>query len=80
MRVLLRKTVLVCDLSSECELTPVELGLLCASVKAWRRAGTGRNRGRGRLEATILDLDKDRRDVLVDGLAHFSAHVQGEAE
>lgn len=31
------------------------LGLLAACVLAFRRAGTGRNRGRGRLQARLLD-------------------------
>lgn len=31
------------------------LGLLAACVLAWRRAGTGRNRGRGRLQANLLE-------------------------
>lgn len=34
-----------------------ELALLAASVKALRRAGTGRNRGRGRLTARLCDAD-----------------------
>ncbi|WP_299757770.1 RAMP superfamily CRISPR-associated protein [uncultured Chloroflexus sp.] len=33
------------------------LALVAACVLAWRRAGTGRNRGRGRLQAHLLDSD-----------------------
>lgn len=33
--------------------TSLDLALLAATVLAWRRAGTGRNRGRGRLKAYL---------------------------
>lgn len=78
MRVLLRETVLVCDLYSDEQLSDLEFGLLSAAIKAWRRAGTGRNRGRGRLQASILDMDQDGREVLASGIEHFSAYIQGE--
>jgi hypothetical protein len=60
MRVILRQTTFTADL----ELTPSTddkrvredaLALLAASVMALRRAGTGRNRGRGRLRANLED-------------------------
>lgn len=35
--------------------TPRDLALLAAAALAWRRAGTGRNRGRGRLRAWLND-------------------------
>ena len=55
MRVILR------DMSFEAELTlpdslgERERGLLAACVRAFRRAGSGRNRGRGRLAAELYD-------------------------
>ncbi len=55
MRVLLRQTTLTATLSCQRELTSVELGLLAAATLALRRGGTGRNRGRGRVRADLLD-------------------------
>jgi hypothetical protein len=56
MRVLLRETALVAPLAF---VRPPEdrdkaLALLAACVLSLRRAGTGRNRGRGRLEASLV--------------------------
>lgn len=57
MRVILRQTPFEARLLSDGELQPDELGLLAASVLAFRRAGTGRNRGRGKLMADLTDAD-----------------------
>ncbi len=54
MRVILRKTVFSSELYGR-DLKKEELALLAASVLALRRAGTGRNRGRGQLKADLLD-------------------------
>lgn len=56
LRVILRDTPFeaVIDLT---DAAADELALLAASVKALRRAGTGRNRGRGRLTACLCDTD-----------------------
>jgi CRISPR/Cas system CSM-associated protein Csm3 (group 7 of RAMP superfamily) len=55
LRLVLRGTVLTSRLAFRQEPTEDDLALLAATVKALRRAGTGRNRGRGRLRAELLD-------------------------
>lgn len=55
MRVILRGTVFRALLEFVVEPQPDDLALLAACVKALRRAGTGRNRGRGRVQAELLD-------------------------
>jgi hypothetical protein len=47
--------------------------LLAASVSALRRAGTGRNRGRGRVRATLLD--PQGTDVTQSYLERFCQEV-----
>ena len=58
MRVILRETQFFAKLHSPEDLTDEEEGILAASVLALRRAGTGRNRGRGLLQADLLDNSK----------------------
>ena len=57
MRVILRGTVFWADL--EFMEPPIEddKALLSACIKAFRRVGTGRNRGRGRISAVIYDIN-----------------------
>lgn len=57
MRVILRGTAFESRLDFVQTPTEDDLALLAACVKAFRRAGTGRNRGRGRLKAELLDAD-----------------------
>lgn len=60
MRVLVRELTLVADLAFEGDLSQSEQALLAACALALRRAGTGRNRGRGRLKEVRLfrgDID-----------------------
>lgn len=58
MRVIVRETAFTAELSFlydiEGEAYAVDRGLLAACAKALRRAGTGRNRGRGRLRTDLL--------------------------
>lgn len=54
-RVILRQTPFVAALRFQTEPEADDLALLAACVKALRRAGSGRNRGRGRLRAELLD-------------------------
>lgn len=54
MRVLLRETELIAELDFRQEPSLIEWALLAACVRGVRRGGTGRNRGRGRLDATLL--------------------------
>lgn len=67
MRVVLRGTVLDARLDFSREPTVDDLALLAACVKAFRRAGIGRNRGRGKLEAELRDA---KGQVVTD--KHFS--------
>lgn len=53
VRVILRGTPFEASLHFSRKLTSQEKGLLAACVKGFRRAGTARNRGRGRLNARM---------------------------
>jgi len=55
LRLVLRGTIFTSRLTFTQEPTDDDLALLAATVKALRRAGTGRNRGRGRVQAELLD-------------------------
>lgn len=55
MRVILRGTPFDATLSFRDPPSKDELALLAACVKALRRAGTGRNRGRGKLTAELFE-------------------------
>jgi CRISPR/Cas system CSM-associated protein Csm3 (group 7 of RAMP superfamily) len=57
MRVILRETPFEAQLSFQQTPSDDERALLAACVKALRRAGTGRNRGRGKLTADLFDAD-----------------------
>ncbi|MBU0511278.1 MAG: hypothetical protein KJ638_06190, partial [Chloroflexi bacterium] len=58
MRVILRETVFEAPLSFSETPTPDDLALLAACIKAFRRAGTGRTRGRGHVVAELLDTNR----------------------
>ncbi len=55
MRVILRDTPFEAEMSFfyDLEAEPLDKALLAACVRAFRRGGTGRNRGRGRLQAQL---------------------------
>lgn len=55
LRVVLREVRFEAPLRFDRPLEDLERALLAATVLAWRRAGTGRNRGRGRLRAWLED-------------------------
>lgn len=57
MRVVLRGTVFWASLDFVVDPAPDEQALMVACIKALRRAGTGRNRGTGRLRADLFDTD-----------------------
>lgn len=94
IRVVLRQTVF----EAELEYRPrqanpaqrqVDLALLAACVKGWRRAGTARNRGLGRLCAALLEGDEDvtqhyfgqfRHTVLAQTRTTQSGPAQGDAD
>jgi len=54
-RVILRRTVFYAEMRLPDTLTDHQRGLIAACVKGLRRAGLARNRGRGRLQASIVD-------------------------
>ncbi|GIV92080.1 MAG: hypothetical protein KatS3mg056_0789 [Chloroflexus sp.] len=57
LRVVLPGTMFEATLEFAAEPDAQTLALLVACILAWRRAGTGRNRGRGRLQARLIDSD-----------------------
>jgi len=57
MRVIVRQTTFISKLHCSKMLDAKEIALLSAAVMALRRAGTGRNRGRGHLQADLLDAE-----------------------
>lgn len=76
-RVILRDTPFEAALSFLADPTPDDLGLLAACVKALRRAGTGRNRGRGELAAQLCDAQG--QDVTSTHFDRFQKVVRQEA-
>lgn len=62
MRILLRGVELEAPITFDKPLTPDQLYLLTAAVLDLRRAGTGRNRGRGWVEAELLG-DKPMKEL-----------------
>ncbi|MCB0126014.1 MAG: hypothetical protein KDE58_27345 [Caldilineaceae bacterium] len=60
MRVILRKTYFEAELTIMQQMDANEKALLAACVKGLRRAGTARNRGRGRLHAWIEDANNQK--------------------
>lgn len=73
IRVILRRTPFEAQLRFSQQPTDDDLALLSACVMAFRRAGTGRNRGRGEIKArlydtkgqdiTLIHFDRFRKEV-----------------
>ncbi|MCB0086235.1 MAG: hypothetical protein KDE47_35080 [Caldilineaceae bacterium] len=91
MRVIIRQTPfvaeIVCEHHPQYDAAKLEqdLGLLAATIKAWRRAGTGRNRGRGRLQATLqnqtgADVTEQYFAYFHRGLLQASASMPGSVD
>lgn len=74
MRVVLRETLFIAPLDFAADPEPEALALLAACVMALRRAGTGRNRGRGRLVAHLCDTSGN--DITASHFAHLQHVVQ----
>lgn len=74
MRVLLRRTMFTAQLefATSPEADSVELALLAACAAGLRRAGTGRNRGRGRIRAVLED-----EQTMTRQLANFERILGG---
>lgn len=76
-RAILRDTVFYASLSAREDLSPDELALLAACAAAVRRAGTSRNRGRGRLDVRLIQ--EDDRTFHDTYLQRFTAAITGRA-
>lgn len=78
MRVIIRQTPFMASLSLDQEPDNDDpLALLFACVMAFHRAGTGRNRGRGRLQASLVNpQNKQFADQM---WTHFQQLVKGGA-
>lgn len=77
MRVVLRATSFMAQLDFDEGPDDVAKGLLAACVLSLHRAGTGRNRGRGRLMARIYD--EQSNDITDECFKGFQQLVKGEA-
>ncbi len=73
MRVILRGTPFVAALHFTKKPDDDDLALLAACVRALRRVGTGRNRGRGRVRAGLYTAQGE--DVTGKHLAYFNKEV-----
>lgn len=78
LRVLLRDTRFVSELSFSREPNANELALLTACALSLRRGGTGRNRGRGRLKVELSD-DGGAQDLTALHLARVKQLIGGVA-
>ncbi|MGH9894638.1 MAG: RAMP superfamily CRISPR-associated protein, partial [bacterium] len=74
MRVVLRETPFVARLDVYPDPDEVQQAVLAASVLGLRRAGTGRNRGRGRLSVT---LSEGGHDVTASWFQRFQTLLGG---
>jgi len=78
MRVIIRQTPFMARLSLDREPEDDDsLALLNACVMAFHRAGTGRNRGRGRLQATLVNPEDEQFTGKM--WTHFQQIVKGGA-
>lgn len=75
MRVILRETPFESELSFIQDPSGMDLPLLAACIKSFRRAGTGRNRGRGELVARLCD--EKGEDVTDEHFVIFQEEVMG---
>jgi hypothetical protein len=73
MRVILRETPFEAELTFNQDPSGMDLPLLAACIKAFRRAGTGRNRGRGEITARLCN--ETGTDVTDEQFAVFKEAV-----
>ncbi len=78
-RVLLRDTVLTSEIIFDEIPSDLTTGLLAACVIALRRGGIGRNRGRGRLAASLIDPDNPIQEFPNKYFRSFESRVKGRA-
>lgn len=74
MRVIMRETVLEAELHFATEPDALTLALLAACIRAVRRVGSGRNRGRGRV--VLMLCDSSGRDITAVHFARFEQEVR----
>lgn len=72
-RVILRQTPFEATIIFEENPETEDLALLAACIKAFRRAGTGRNRGRGELDADLCDAEGN--SILQKNFDNFSSKI-----
>jgi CRISPR/Cas system CSM-associated protein Csm3 (group 7 of RAMP superfamily) len=75
LRVILRDTTFTSELTFSQDPAPDDMALLAATVKALRRVGTGRNRGRGRVKAALFTAQGE--NITATHFAAFRKAVQG---
>jgi len=78
MRVVLRDTPFIAQLSFDKDPDDTAKALLAACVLSLRRAGTGRNRGRGRLAARLYDANGN--EITKACFKQFQQLVKGGAK
>lgn len=76
LRVVLRETPFSSQIDFDKDPSPDALALLSACVMSLRRAGTGRNRGRGRLLARLCD-EQGKDITITPHFAYFRQIVEG---
>jgi hypothetical protein len=76
LRVVLRKTLFISQIDFDKDPSAEALALLAACVMSLRRAGTGRNRGRGRLSARLCD-EQGKDVTITPHFAYFREVVEG---
>ncbi len=79
IRVILRETPFEASLSFTRDPDDLELALLSACIKAFRRAGTDRNRGKGEIGEHVLRDEVDK-DILNDYFEIFKERVASQKE
>lgn len=73
MRVVLRETVFEAELTFHTTPSDKQEALLAACIASLRRVGTGRNRGRGRVECHLIE---DGKDVTKDSMSIFATEAE----
>lgn len=74
IRVILRETPFESEISFSQAPDSTDLALLCACVKAFRRAGADRNRGKGEIKCCNL-IDSDGKDITEEYFPQFAEKV-----
>ncbi len=76
LRIVLRETLFIAQIDFDKDPPADALALLATCVMSLRRAGTGRNRGRGRLSARLCD-EQGKDTTIAPHFAYFRRLVEG---